>query len=124
MSASSTTAADNSVKKRKTSSNFDGSSLASLEVFENDQNEKLIDEISDALHRLSLQKQTEEMIKKLVEQKDQTGVLIVAGSGGDETSDKLETLQKMQQEEMVVLKVGGMLLLFDDDDLNNFMILI
>ncbi|EFC36777.1 predicted protein [Naegleria gruberi] len=101
MSASSTTAADHSVKKRKTSSNFDGS----LEVFENDQNEKLIDEISDALHRLSLQKQTEEMIKKLVEQKDQS-VLIVAGSG-DETSDKLETLQKMQQEEMVVLKVGG-----------------
>ncbi|EFC35773.1 predicted protein [Naegleria gruberi] len=122
MSASSTTAADHSVKKRKTSSNFDGSSLASSEVFENDQNEKLIDEISDALHRLSLQKQTEEMIKKLVEQKDQS-VLIVAGSG-DETSDKLETLQKMQQEEMVVLKVGGMLLLFDDDDLNNFMILI
>ena len=75
------------------------------EIFENDQNEKLIDEISDALHRLSLQKQTEEMIKKLVEQKDQTS----GESKKSSTFDKLAILQQMQQEEMVVLKVGGML---------------
>ncbi|EFC36797.1 hypothetical protein NAEGRDRAFT_82124 [Naegleria gruberi] len=101
MSATSAASTSDNTKKRKTSLMMEASEAT--EIFENDQNEKLIDEISDALHRLSLQKQTEEMIKKLVEQKDQTS----GESKKSSTFDKLAILQQMQQEEMVVLKVGG-----------------
>ena len=81
-------------KKRKIES-------ADQEIVEEQRlDEQLIDEVSDAFYRLSLQKQTEDMMKKLVEQSS-------GESKKSSNSDRLSIIQQMQQDEVVVLNVGG-----------------
>ena len=85
--------ADYDSKKRKILEASD-----SVDQIVSDENDRLIDQVSDALHRLTPQKRADSMVMALVDDERQVS------SSRDE---RLDSLQQMQQEKVVVLKVGG-----------------